>query len=374
MKTQFLAPAFLNSFMNTMSKIQTMKTQFLTLIFMMMSFLLFAQTSSSYSANTDNVSGSSLVSFGKDTGSSATSSVFVGFRAGRNNQMFNNTFIGNNAGNLSNDNYGTYLGSSAGTQSEGGDRNVAIGTFAGAYMVGAKNNVMLGDQTGYRNTGDGNLFIGNFVGSDNDGNNNVFIGSNAGDNNGAGSDNLYLGGRAGNNNTGSRNILIGSDAGQNLNTANDKLVIDNTGSNSPLIYGDFASDKLGINTTNLVSTIGGQNISHYSLYVDGGLLSDEVRVRTNWADYVFEKDYTLRSVSEVEDFILKNGHLPNCPSEAQVLEQGLELGDITKIQQEKIEELTLYIIQQHKMITALDQKLELLSNQFKSSIPIGIND
>jgi len=373
MKTQFLPTVFIYSITTTMSKIQTMKTLFLLIAFMMISYFASSQ-SSSYSANTDNISGTRVASFGKETGTAGFSSVYFGYRAGRDNQESNNTFIGNNAGNLSDDSYGTYLGSNAGVQSKGGIRNVAIGTYAGSYMNGARNNVMLGDQTGYRNTGNGNLFIGNAVGGDNDGNDNIFIGIFAGDRNGAGSDNLYLGGRAGANNSGNKNILIGSDAGKNLTAANDKLVIDNTGSDSPLIYGDFASDKLGINTTNLVSTIGNQNISHYSLYVDGGLLSDEVRVRTSWADYVFEKDYTLKSVSEVENFILENGHLPNCPSEAQVLEEGLELGDITKIQQEKIEELTLYIIQQHKMISELDQKIELLSNQFKSSISLGTND
>lgn len=99
----------------------------------------------------------------------------------------------------------------------------------------------------------------------------------------------------------------------------------------------------------------------YKLFVTGGILTDEVRVALSasgtWADYVFAKDYKLKPLSEVEAFINTNGHLPNVPSAATVKQDGIALGDMSRIQQEKIEELTLYIIAQNKRIEALEAKM-----------------
>ncbi len=116
------------------------------------------------------------------------------------------------------------------------------------------------------------------------------------------------------------------------------------------------SGKVGVGTVNFPTVIGGANISNYKLFVKGGILTEEVRVRTGWADYVFADNYPLKKLSEVEDFIEENGHLPNVPSAKQVEEDGLSLGEISKIQQEKIEELTLYIIELNKRIENLEAK------------------
>jgi hypothetical protein len=99
----------------------------------------------------------------------------------------------------------------------------------------------------------------------------------------------------------------------------------------------------------------------YKLFVQGGILTDEVRVKLSasgtWADYVFAKDYKLPSIKEVEAFIAKNNHLPNVPSAKQVQEEGINVAQMATIQQEKIEELMLYIIKQDKRIEALEAKL-----------------
>jgi len=79
-----------------------------------------------------------------------------------------------------------------------------------------------------------------------------------------------------------------------------------------------------------------------------------------WADFVFDADYELKSLAEVEAYILANKHLPNVPSEEEVLANGLDLGEMQAIQQQKIEELTLYIIQQQKQIDALLQTVNQL--------------
>ncbi|MCL6294413.1 hypothetical protein [Jejuia spongiicola] len=97
----------------------------------------------------------------------------------------------------------------------------------------------------------------------------------------------------------------------------------------------------------------------YKLAVGGKVIAEEVKVQlqTSWPDYVFFKDYKLQSLQELEAYINKNGHLPNVPSAKEVVENGLELGEISKIQQEKIEELTLYVIEQNKI--NIEQSLEL---------------
>lgn len=110
---------------------------------------------------------------------------------------------------------------------------------------------------------------------------------------------------------------------------------------------------------------GGVSVSNYRLFVTSGILTDEVRVNLSnvagtWADYVFNKDYDLKPLAEVEKFITKNGHLPNVHSAAQVKEDGIALGEMAKIQQEKIEELTLYLIQQNKEIEALKTQMKSL--------------
>ena len=76
------------------------------------------------------------------------------------------------------------------------------------------------------------------------------------------------------------------------------------------------------------------------------------------ADFVFEEDYDLRSIKEVESFIKDNGHLPDIPPAEDVETHGMKVGDMNTRLLQKIEELTLYIIQQEKRITELEEKLE----------------
>jgi hypothetical protein len=123
--------------------------------------------------------------------------------------------------------------------------------------------------------------------------------------------------------------------------------------------------KTGVGTTSFPTTIGGANISAYRLFVRGGILTEEVRVRTGWADYVFDDKYILKPLSEVEKFIKKNKHLPNFPSEKEIVKNGIELGKITTLQQEKIEELTLYAIKQDKKIENLNKEVEELKKIVK---------
>jgi len=100
----------------------------------------------------------------------------------------------------------------------------------------------------------------------------------------------------------------------------------------------------------------------YMLSVNGKIISEEVRVEldVNWPDYVFKPGYKLPSLEQVENFIQKNHHLQGIPSAQQVKNEGIELGDMNKRLLEKVEELTLYLIQQSKEIDALKNKVAVL--------------
>lgn len=93
----------------------------------------------------------------------------------------------------------------------------------------------------------------------------------------------------------------------------------------------------------------------YKLAVNGGIICEEVKVIANVpdADYVFEKDYKLLSLNEVEAFIKTNKHLPNIPSAEQFKTDGYKIGDMDEMLLRKIEELTLYIIDLEKQIDDL---------------------
>lgn len=109
--------------------------------------------------------------------------------------------------------------------------------------------------------------------------------------------------------------------------------------------------------------------SNYRLYVEGGILTERVRIALratgNWADYVFKDDYKLMPLNEVEDFIDKNNHLPGIESADQLLKSGLDLSEMQAKQMAKIEELTLYIIEQNKNLKKQSEEIEEMKNQLK---------
>ncbi len=98
----------------------------------------------------------------------------------------------------------------------------------------------------------------------------------------------------------------------------------------------------------------------HELAVDGTVQAKEVIVETGWSDFVFEDGYALRSLQEVESHIEEHGHLPDVPSAAVVESQGLSVGEAQKIMMQKIEELTLYMIEKDKQLAAHQAKIEEL--------------
>lgn len=104
----------------------------------------------------------------------------------------------------------------------------------------------------------------------------------------------------------------------------------------------------------------GTNNPSYKLDVNGTIRAKEVIVATGWADFVFKDDYKLPTLSEVENHIKDRGHLPDMPSEAEVKENGIGLSEMNTKLLQKIEELTLYAIQQNKEIEALKEEINKL--------------
>ena len=100
----------------------------------------------------------------------------------------------------------------------------------------------------------------------------------------------------------------------------------------------------------------------YRLYVREGIRTESIKVdvatTNNWADYVFQKDYKLINLDELEKFILKYKHLPNIPTAESVVKNGVDLVQMDASLLAKIEELTLYIIEQNKRILALESLLK----------------
>jgi hypothetical protein len=107
----------------------------------------------------------------------------------------------------------------------------------------------------------------------------------------------------------------------------------------------------------------GTSTPSHKLSVNGTVRAKEVIVDTGWSDYVFAKGYHLAALSEVEQHIQTQGHLPGVPSAQEVAEKGVSLGDMQAVLLAKIEELTLHQIQQEKRLDTQAQRLEFLERE-----------
>jgi hypothetical protein len=102
------------------------------------------------------------------------------------------------------------------------------------------------------------------------------------------------------------------------------------------------------------------NRDDYRLIVQNGILAEKVKVAlansADWADYVFQDDFELKTLAEVESFIEENNHLPDVPSAEQVAKEGIDVAKMDALLLQKIEELTLYIIDLEKKIKVLEDQ------------------
>jgi len=149
-------------------------------------------------------------------------------------------------------------------------------------------------------------------------------------------------------------------------TTNGNRVV--TMNNSNIWFQSAAADtnsKIYIGTSATYPTTSG----NYKLFVEGGILTEKVKVAlrstANWADYVFEKNYDLMPLKNVEEYIAIHKHLPGIDSASELAKNGLDLAEMQAKHMAKIEEMMLYIIDQNKTIEKNIKDIEELKKQVK---------
>ncbi len=158
------------------------------------------------------------------------------------------------------------------------------------------------------------------------------------------------------NGTINQNTTTGANRVVNLNSRNIWFNTSTSSINGKIYIG---------NTTAYPTTTG-----NYRLYVEGGILTEKVKVAlrnsNNWADYVFANDYKLMPLQEVEAFILKNKHLPGVASADELAKDGLDLAQMQAKHMEKIEELTLYVIDQNKKLETQNTTIQKQQSEIEA--------
>jgi hypothetical protein len=288
------------------------------------------------------------------------------------NDENNNTIYGNGVLDTNIGSYNTGIGYQTLRDNETGCNNTAVGF--GALLnntIGLSNNAFGSNCLQQNTTGVNNCGFGFFALINNTtGVYNCALGAYTLVNNITGNRNIGIGNNAGLNNTsGSSNIYIGRNAGPSIATAeSNKLYIANSSTTQPTVYGDFSANFVSIgNNITLAKRDAIATAGSYGLLVEKGILTEKLKVATissaDWADYVFESSYKLMALEEVEKFVKANKHLPNVPSADEMSKNGLDVVTSDSKLLEKIEELTLYMIEMNKEIKALKKENEQLKKK-----------
>ena len=367
-------------------------------------------------AGQTNTTGSENLFFGSFAGAGNTTGSFntlLGTSAGEATTTGSfNLFVGTGAGNNnSSGEYNVFLGGNAGRLNGAGRANVFVGYQSGFSHVGVDGNSFLGNASGYSNsTGAANSGIGINAGySNTSGSQNTFLGSNtdigpvspAGISNATAvganakvvASNTVVLGNAATTITGAglgagsglrfANITNASPATPGPTGTNGKVLsVDGSGNvilvqitgagvstsaTGPVAESWKESDGYLYNNSTNGVVIKGTGLDGNSLIVKGGVLSKEVNVKVegseSWPDYVFKPNYKRMTLGEVEKFISINGHLPNIPSATEMAKTGNNLGQTDVKLLEKVEELTLYLLDMKKANDAQAAELKVLKQQ-----------
>jgi hypothetical protein len=257
----------------------------------------------------------------------------------------------------------TFLGTASGATNTTGEKNTGLGVQSLLSNISGNNNTAIGVNTLRSNTsGSRNLAIGydalygNTTGTDN-----IAIGLSAGSSITSGIKNIILGSPSATSPTnltqGSYNTIIGSDITGISPTLSNNIILADGQGNRRINVNELGNVGIGVSTVP----------NNYKLAVAGAIIATKVtvKIQANWPDYVFNKNYELPSLQSVESFIKTNNHLPGVPSAEEVKEKGIDLGDNQTILLKKVEELTLYIIDQDKKIVKLQAEKDELKNMQK---------
>ncbi len=358
-------------------------------------------------------SGSRNTSIGYYAGDNVTGydNSFQGHNAGKTNTSgYYNVFNGSYAGNANTTGYyNTFLGYRVGVSNNYGGSNTFIGSKAGTYNTSGSNNVFIGTHTGLSNvTGGNNVYLGYHSGSSSTGSNNIFLGYMSGQNE-TGSNKLYIEnssvstpliygefdndmvavhGRLGIGAKPINNAMlrlykssiptfdIASDSARlevGISTCTDCLALDSKpgdavfnafGQSENILLSIPSSDNDGgkyIGFTDAHNGLWMKILNDRKVRIDGVLYAREVQIKTDvWSDYVFDSDYELMTLKDVESFISKNKHLPDVPPACQVIEEGIDVGQMNVILLKKVEELTLYLIEMERRMSQMEKENSLI--------------
>lgn len=282
-----------------------------------------------------------------------------------------------------------------------GDNNVGCGTGSLFTNVLGNSNTALGVDAGFTNTGSGNVFLGYAAGRNETGSNKLYIHNNIADANNAliygefdGNKKLRINGKS----ESIYNVTFLDDPavyGENDNTdfygvgvqgkggwKGVEGIVSGTGSTTNKYYGVYGQSTGSNTATNYgvygLASNGTKNFAGYFegavsiggsthklatghlLSVDGKIACTEVRVQPSsaWPDYVFSPSYDLMPLNELEKTIQNQKHLPNIPSAKEIEIEGIHLGEMQRKMMEKIEELTLYVIDLNKKVESLQKENE----------------
>jgi trimeric autotransporter adhesin len=349
--------------------------------------------------------GQTLINAG--AGALGTSNLFLGNNAGYYSGLTvlskENTFIGTNAGlNTTDGNNNAFLGIGAGVFNTLGSYNTFLGVNAGANNRTGSNNMMLGTNAGYDGVGtvaknsSYSVFIGNNSGAQTTGAFNIFLGYSSGAHNGAGQSNVFIGGYAGGHPGVTNNsscTFIGTQSGPwsgtdhanptaTFNNLTNATAIGNRAKctiSNALVLGGVDADavKVGIGLTNPTypldlkgtfnlrvaydsPTIKVNDRNFLELDEKGEYVLNSFKMKYSdvkqWSDKVFEKRYKLLTIKQLDSYIQRKKHLPNIPSATEVVNNGVKQDELNAKLLEKIEELSLYIIQLEKRISHIEKK------------------
>lgn len=155
-------------------------------------------------------------------------------------------------------------------------------------------------------------------------------------------------------------------------TATDGLDIRTTGLTAAIINRENSTLDFGTNNLSRMKILADGKVSignvttpaGYRLYVEEGILAEKVKVAVKstgeWSDYVFAKDYKLTQLPEVEAYINEHQHLPGVPSAQDVVDNGVDMAKMDAKLLEKVEELTLHLIEMNKKMIEMQQKIDAL--------------